>query len=71
MIWSWNDFLWPLTIAPDKSTGTLRLAVAQFSSELVAPFNVELQMSVVSVQPVIVMFLVVQRHLVTGIALRG
>jgi len=71
VIWRWNDFLWPLIIAQDESTYTLPLAIAQFSSELVVPFNLVLAMSVLSVLPVIVMFLFLQRHIVTGIAQTG
>jgi len=71
VIWRWNDFLWPLIIAQDESTYTLPLAIAQFSSELVVSFNLVLAMSVLSVLPVIVMFLFLQRHIVTGIAQTG
>jgi alpha-1,4-digalacturonate transport system permease protein len=71
VIWRWNDFLWPLIIAQDESTYTLPLAIAQFSSELVVPFNLVLALSVLSVLPVIVMFLFLQRHIVTGIAQTG
>jgi len=71
VIWRWNDFLWQLIVAQDKSTYTLPLAIAQLSSELVVPFNLVLAMSVLSVLPVIVMFLFLQRHIVTGIAQTG
>jgi len=71
VIWRWNDFLWPLIIAQDESTYTLPLAIAQFSWELVEPFNLVLAMSVLSVLPVIVMFLFLQRDIVRGIAQTG
>ena len=71
VIWRWNDFLWPLIIAQDEPTYTLPLAIAQLSSELVVPFNLVLAMSVLSVLPVIVLFLFLQRHIVTGIAQTG
>lgn len=71
VMWRWNDFLWPLIISQDQSTYTLPVAIAQFNSQLVVPFNYILAMSVVSMAPVVVIFLVLQRHIVRGIASTG
>jgi alpha-1,4-digalacturonate transport system permease protein len=71
VIWRWNDFLWPLIIAQDQSTYTLPVALAQFNSQLVVPFNYILAMSVVSIVPVVIIFLVLQRKIVHGIANTG
>lgn len=71
VMWRWNDFLWPLIISQDPSTYTLPVAIAQFNSQLVVPFNYILAMSVVSMAPVVVIFLVLQRHIVRGIANTG
>ncbi|RZS30314.1 carbohydrate ABC transporter membrane protein 2 (CUT1 family) [Herbihabitans rhizosphaerae] len=71
VIWRWNDFLWPLVIAQSQDLYTLPVALAQFNSEEVVPFNYILAMSVVSMVPVILIFLVMQRHIVRGIAQTG
>jgi alpha-1,4-digalacturonate transport system permease protein len=71
MIWRWNDFLWPLLIAQDEAVYTLPVALARFSSQLVVPFNLVLAMSVLSILPVIVIFLLMQKQIVTGIAQTG
>jgi alpha-1,4-digalacturonate transport system permease protein len=71
VIWRWNDFLWPLLIAQDESLYTLPVALAQFSSQLVVPFNLVLAMSVLSIVPVIIVFLLMQRQIITGIARTG
>jgi alpha-1,4-digalacturonate transport system permease protein len=71
VIWRWNDFLWPLVIAQSQELYTLPVALAQFNSEEVVPFNYILAMSVVSMIPVIIVFLVTQRHIVKGIAQTG
>lgn len=70
-IWRWNDFLWPLIISQSQSKYTLPVALAQFNSELVVPFNYILAMSVLSMVPVIIIFLFLQRHIVRGIANTG
>jgi alpha-1,4-digalacturonate transport system permease protein len=71
VIWRWNDFLWPLLVAQDESVYTLPVALARFSSQLVVPFNLVLAMSVLSILPVIVIFLLMQRQIVSGIAQTG
>lgn len=71
VVWRWNDFLWPLVISQDQNKYTLPVALAQFDSQLVVPFNYILAMSVVSMLPVVVIFLVLQRHIVRGIAATG
>jgi alpha-1,4-digalacturonate transport system permease protein len=60
-----------LIISQDQGKYTLPVALAQFNSQLVVPFNYILAMSVVSMLPVIIIFLVLQRHIVRGIASTG
>jgi len=71
VIWRWNDFLWPLVVAQDESVYTLPVALARFAGQQVVPFNLILAMSVVSMVPVIIIFLFMQRHIVQGIATTG
>ena len=71
IIWRWNDFLWPLIVAQDSSLYTLPVAIALFNSQLVVPFNLVLSMSVLTILPVIIIFLFLQRSIVTGIAQTG
>ena len=71
VIWRWNDFLWPLLIAQDESVYTLPVALARFSSQLVVPFNLVLAMSVLSIVPVVIIFLLMQKQIVSGIAQTG
>jgi alpha-1,4-digalacturonate transport system permease protein len=71
VIWRWNDFLWPLIISQDQDKYTLPVALAQFEGQLIVPFNYILAMSVVSMLPVIIIFLFLQRHIARGIASTG
>ncbi|MEO7123501.1 MAG: carbohydrate ABC transporter permease [Lacisediminihabitans sp.] len=71
VIWRWNDFVWPLIVAQSQSVYTLPVAIAQFSGELVVPFNLVLAMSVLSILPIIIIFLFLQRNIVSGIAQTG
>ncbi|GAB3710320.1 carbohydrate ABC transporter permease [Mariniluteicoccus flavus] len=71
VMWRWNDFLWPLIISQNQDMYTLPVALAQFNSQQSVPFNYILAMSVVSMIPVIIIFLFLQRQIVTGIANTG
>lgn len=71
VMWRWNDFLWPLVVAQSESVYTLPVALARFTAEETVPFNLIIAMSVVTILPVIVMFLFFQRQIVTGIASTG
>ena len=71
VIWRWNDFLWPKIVAQSESIHTLPVALARMNSELVVPINLVLAMSVMSILPVIILFLLMQRQIITGIAQTG
>lgn len=71
IMWRWNDFLWPLVVAQSETVYTLPVALARFTAEETVPFNLIIAMSVVSILPVIILFLFFQRQIVTGIANTG
>lgn len=50
---------------------TLQVALARFQGELVVSWNYVLAMAVVSMLPVLIVFLIMQRQLVSGIANTG
>lgn len=69
---SWNSFLWPLVVATSQDMFTLPVAVA-FLATGQTETNVALLMagSVVVIMPVIVVFILLQRHFTQGIAMTG
>jgi multiple sugar transport system permease protein len=64
---TWNDFMWPLIVLSDERRYTLPVALANLLGEHVQ--NVELMMagSVLTVTPVLVVFLFLQRYYIRGI----
>jgi alpha-1,4-digalacturonate transport system permease protein len=68
VIWRWNDFLWPLIVAQDESKQTLPVAIARFASQQAIPFNQILAVSVVTIIPVVIIFLILQRQIIAGLA---
>jgi multiple sugar transport system permease protein len=64
---SWNDFMWPLIVLSDERRYTLPVALAGLLGEHAQ--DVELMMSgaVLTVLPVLVVFLMLQRYYVEGV----
>jgi alpha-1,4-digalacturonate transport system permease protein len=71
VMWRWSDFLWPLVVAQSEAVYTLPVALARFNAELTVPFNLILAMGVVSTVPVLVLFLLFQKQIATGVANTG
>ncbi|MBB6035080.1 carbohydrate ABC transporter permease [Phytomonospora endophytica] len=69
---SWNNFLWPLVIATTEDKYTLPVALALYSvGQNETDYGLLLAGSVVVVVPVLVVFILLQRHFVRGIATTG
>jgi multiple sugar transport system permease protein len=63
----WNDFMWPLIILSDQSHYTLPVALANLSGEHVQDVELMMAGSVVTVLPVLLLFIVLQRQYISGI----
>lgn len=63
---SWNDFLWPLIILTDQSNYTLPVALAALSREHVQDVELMMAGAVITVAPVLVLFLALQRFYIRG-----
>ncbi len=71
VMWRWNDFLWPLVVLNRSEHFTLQLALNSFQGELTTSWNLLLAMTVLTLLPVTLIFLVLQRHITQGIASAG
>ena len=69
---SWNNFLWPLVVATSEAKYTLPVALALYSvGQNAAQYGLMMAGAVVVVIPVLLVFIVLQRYFVQGIALTG
>jgi multiple sugar transport system permease protein len=64
---TWNDFMWPLIILSDESRYTLPVALANLSGEHVQDTELMMAGSVVTVLPVMLAFLFLQRYYIAGV----
>ena len=63
---AWNDFLWPLIVLTDSAKYTLPIALASLSREHVQDVEVMMAGAVITVTPVLVLFLTLQRFYMRG-----
>ena len=64
---AWNDFMWPLIVLSDRSMQTLPVALASLSREHVQDNELMMAGSVVTVLPVLLLFLCLQRYYMQGL----
>lgn len=64
---TWNDFLWPLIVLGDDRRFTLPVALANLLGEHAQDAEVMMAGSVVTVLPMVLLFLALQRHYVAGV----
>ena len=65
-MWRWNDYVWPLIAIASPRRYTLQLAIANFAGEYSVDWNSTLAMSVISMIPMLIVFLIFQRQFVQG-----
>ncbi len=69
----WNDFLWPLIMLSSRDKKTLPLGLAGFQQKVAlnTPWHLIMAMAVVSVLPILIIFIVGQKYYVQGIVTSG
>lgn len=70
-IGSWNAFLWPLIIAQDPSTWTVQVALSGLLTSQNPKINLLFLAAAVSILPIVLVFVALQRYLVKGVAESG
>ncbi|MDG4790692.1 carbohydrate ABC transporter permease [Micromonospora sp. WMMD1102] len=61
----WKDFLWPKLVMPSPETRTVSVGIYAFSAG--TPMNVVVAASVIAAIPTVVIFLVFQRNIMSGL----
>jgi multiple sugar transport system permease protein len=64
---AWNDFMWPLIVLTDHELQTLPVALAGLSREHVQDTELMMAGSVLTVAPVLLLFLLLQKHYMQGL----
>jgi multiple sugar transport system permease protein len=68
---AWNAFLWPLVIGQDPSSWTVQVALSTFITAQTINLHEVFLGAAVSILPLVLVFLFLQRYLVEGVAQTG
>ena len=68
---SWNAFLWPLVIGQDSSMWTVQVALSTFLTAQTINLHELFLAAAVSIAPLVLVFVFLQRYLVQGVAETG
>lgn len=68
---TWNDFMWPLIVLTEQKLYTLPVALASLSREYVQDNELMMAGAVITVAPVLVLFLALQRYYIAGVLAGG
>lgn len=64
---SWDEYSWALTSINDPENYTLPIAIAQYQGQHATSWGLVFAASVIGMLPVIIVYLIGQRHIVTGL----
>lgn len=70
-MWRWNDFAWPLVVLTDQAQYTLPLGLNLLRGEVNPEWGQVMAMALLTLLPMMAVFLAFQRFLVQGIASTG
>ncbi|MCC6856142.1 MAG: carbohydrate ABC transporter permease [Microbacteriaceae bacterium] len=68
---SWNNFLWPLIVLQSQRLTTVPLGLAQFRGANSTDYGQLLAVSILGAIPVVILFIVMRRHIVSSFASSG
>lgn len=67
----WNSFLWPLLVVSDVNKATVPIGLSMFLGQTGNQWNLLMAAATISIIPSLIIVLLLQRYLVSGIALSG
>jgi multiple sugar transport system permease protein len=68
---SWDNFLWPLIVVNSKKLWTLPIAMSRFTEQYISQTHLQMAGASVMFIPVLIVFLLMQRNFIEGIAMTG
>ncbi|MEO6881040.1 MAG: carbohydrate ABC transporter permease, partial [Mycobacteriaceae bacterium] len=68
---TWNDFAWPLIALKDNALFTLPIGLLYLQGQFGPDYGATMAFALISVSPMVVLFLIFQRYFVQGFARSG
>jgi alpha-1,4-digalacturonate transport system permease protein len=70
-MWRWNDYILPLMVLSDQKKFTIQIAIKSYIGMMGVNWNAILASSILSILPLIILFMFLQKHITGGIASTG
>lgn len=67
----WGDYFWPLVVLSSKDKMTLAIALSQLSGQYNSDYNMLMAGSMISIIPIIILYIFAQRYFKSGLQLGG
>jgi multiple sugar transport system permease protein len=68
---SWNDLMWPLIVATYDDRTTLAVGLSTLQGQFTTDYPVMMAASFMAMLPLMILFIVLQRHVIAGLAHSG
>jgi multiple sugar transport system permease protein len=71
VLWSWNELLWPLVVSTNSTSMPLSAGLATLIGDKTTDYPIVMAASLMAMAPVLIMFIVLQRRVIDGLAFSG
>jgi multiple sugar transport system permease protein len=68
---NWNSLLWPLMVLTKRDLWTIPVTLAGLKTQEMFQYHIQMAGASIAIIPVIILFLILQRHIIQGVALSG
>ena len=70
-MWSWNEFFWPMVVTTSPQMKVVTLGLMSFTNMYFIEYNLLTAAAVLSILPILVIFIVLQRWVVQAVVMSG
>ena len=70
-MWSWNEFFWPMVVTSSPEMKVVTMGLMSFTNMYFIEYNLLTAAAIVSILPILVIFVVLQRWVVQAVVMSG
>jgi multiple sugar transport system permease protein len=70
-MWTWNELFWPLVVVNSPSMKVVTLGLLSFTNMYFIEYNLVTAAAVLSILPILIVFLACQKWVVRGVVMSG
>jgi len=70
-MWSWNEFFWPMVVTSSREMKVVTIGLMSFTNMYFIEYNLLTAAAVLSILPILVIFVVLQRWVIQAVVMSG